>query len=270
MAHSLQEEVTCPICLEIFYCPILLSCDHIFCFHCMQRWVLEHRDLKSACPMCRGMTENPALEEWQIGALALLVRQHSSLLERALHLSKELLRFREDVTLEASSANPFLVLSDDLRKVQCGRMCRNPVEDPQRFTYLACVLGAPRFSSGCHYWEVQVGEAKEWTLGICRESVNRQRKRGFSPKHGFWSISLKVGAICTSSVPEARVPASPRLSHVGIFLDVDMEELKFFDVGDNALIYTHDHVSCLEPLRPFFCPELPGEGDFGASLKICS
>ncbi|XP_032714251.1 ret finger protein-like 4B [Lontra canadensis] len=270
MAQSLQEEVTCPVCLEIFFCPILLSCEHVFCFHCMQRWMLEHRDLKLTCPMCRGVTESPPLEEWQIRALSLLIRQHSGLLMKSLHVSKELLRFQEDMTLDGSTANPFLVLSDDLRSVWCGKICHNPVEDPQRFTYLTCVLGTPYFSSGCHYWEVEVGDGKEWTLGICKESVDRKRKGGFSVEHGFWLISLKAGTICTSSIPEIRIPASPKLSHIGIFLDVEMEELKFFDARDNALMYTYSCLSCLEPLRPFFCPELPREGDRGASLKICS
>lgn len=144
------------------------------------------------------------------------------------------------------------------------------MEDSQRFTYLTCVLGTPYFSSGCHYWEVEVGDGKEWTLGICKASVDRKRKGGFSVEHGFWLISLKAGTICTSSIPEIRIPASPKLSHVGIFLDVELEELKFFDARENALIYTYSCLSCLEPLRPFFCPELPREGDRGASLKICS
>uniref|UniRef100_A0A8C8WK60 RING-type domain-containing protein n=1 Tax=Panthera leo TaxID=9689 RepID=A0A8C8WK60_PANLE len=48
------EEVTCPVCLEIFLSPVLLPCAHIFCFHCVRRWMLEHRDLKLTCPVCRG------------------------------------------------------------------------------------------------------------------------------------------------------------------------------------------------------------------------
>lgn len=270
MAQSLQEEVTCPVCLEIFFCPILLSCEHVFCFHCVQTWMLECRDLKLTCPMCRRVTESPPLEEWQIGALSLLIRQHSGLLMKTLHVSKELLRFQEDLTLDASTASPFLVLSDDLRNVWCRKICCNPVEDPQRFTSLTCVLGTPRFSSGCHYWEVEVGDGKEWTLGICKESVDRKRKGSLSTEHGFWVISMKAGTICINAIPETRIPASPKLSHVGIFLDVEMKELKFFDVRDNALIHTHSRLSCLEPLRPFFCPELPTDGDRGASLQICS
>nr|XP_035954950.1 ret finger protein-like 4A [Halichoerus grypus] len=140
----------------------------------------EHRDLKLTCPMCREVTESPPLKEWQIGALSLLVRQHSGLLVKSLPMSKELLRFQEVMTLDASTANPFLVLSDDLGNVWCGKICHNPVEDPQRFTYLTRVLGTACFSSGCHYWEVKVWEGKEWTLGIWR-SQSTERGKVVSP-----------------------------------------------------------------------------------------
>lgn len=232
--------------------------------------MLEHRELKLSCPVCRGISDSNPLEEWQIGALSLLFAQHSALLEKSLHVSSEFQRFQEDMTLDPSTAHSFLILSDDLKSVRCGRICRNPMEHPQRFTYLACVLGTSCFSSGCHYWEVEVGKGQEWTLGICKESVDRKRKDGFFSKHGFWFISMKAGTIYTGSIPETRIPASPELSHVGIFLDVEMEEIKFFDVRGNALIYTHSHLSCVEPLRPFFCPELPRENECGTSLKICS
>ncbi|KAF6365174.1 ret finger protein like 4B [Rhinolophus ferrumequinum] len=270
MSMRLRDEATCPICLELFSRPISLSCVHTFCYNCMQMWLLESKDLKLTCPICREVTDKPPIEEWQIKTLTLLTAQHSFLLEQNLHLNDEFLKFWEDMTLDAATANSYLVLSDDLRKVQCGKICHNLMEDSQRFTYVACVLGTLCFSSGCHYWEVEVEEGKEWALGVCKESVDRKRKSGFSSEHGFWIISMKAGALYFSSIPETRIPANRGLSHIGIFLDVEMEEIKFFDVRNDALIYIHRNFSCLEPLRPFFCPELPGESDSGGALSICS
>ncbi|XP_058422408.1 ret finger protein-like 4B [Diceros bicornis minor] len=269
MARSLQEVATCPICLEFFYKPFSLSCMHTFCFDCIKNWRLERKNQKLICPMCRQVNKKGLLEQWQIRGLTLLVQQHSSLLELSLHMSEEFLRFQKDVTLDAVTANSHLVVSDDLKHVWCGKICHNPMIDPQRFTYLPCILGTPCFSSGRHYWEVEVGEGKEWALGVCKESVDRKRKSGFSSEHGFWIISMNAGAIYASSIPETRIPASSGLNRVGIFLDVEMEEIKFFDVRNDALIYVHSPLTCLEPLRPFFCPESPGEGDRGAPLSIC-
>ncbi|EQB78435.1 ret finger protein-like 4B-like protein [Camelus ferus] len=151
----------------------------------------------------------------------------------------------------------------------CGKFCQNLKEGPQRFAYQPCVLGTPCFFSGSHYWEAEVGEGKEWALGVCKKSIKRKRKSSFSSEHGFCIISMKAGTIYTGSILETRIPASPGLSQVGIFLDTELEEIKFFDVRNDALIYIYSSFSCLEPLCPFFCPELPGEGGSGAPLIIC-
>ncbi|XP_029797508.1 ret finger protein-like 4B [Suricata suricatta] len=270
MALSLQEELTCPVCLEISLTPVSLSCTHIFCFPCVHRWMLEDWERKVTCPVCREESDRTPAEDLIIGGISLLFTQHPALLKKSLHVSSELLRFWEDMTLDPSTAHSFPILSEDLRSVRCGNVCHNPLEDPERFAYLACVLGTQCFSSGRHYWEVEVGKGEEWTLGICKQSVDQKRKDGFTSEKGFWFISKKAETIYTGSNPETSLPASPELRHVGIFLDVEMEEVKFFDVQGNALIYTHSHLSCVEPLRPFFCPELPREGDSGASMKICS
>ncbi|KAM9666470.1 ret finger protein-like 4B [Trichechus inunguis] len=270
MAKSLKAEATCPVCLDFFSKPFSLSCAHTFCCDCIQTWIREREEPILICPMCRRMHERSLLEEWQMIALIFLIKQHGPLLEQRLHLSDRLLRCREDMTLDAATASSLLVLSSDLRSVQCGKICNNPVEDPNRFTYMTCVLGTPCFSTGRHYWEVEVEEGKEWTLGVCKESVDRKVKGSLSTEHGFWIISMKAGAIYSNSFPQIRISASPSLHHVGIFLDIEMEEVKFFDVRNDALIYTHEELSRSEPLRPFFCPEQPGEGDSGAPLRICA
>lgn len=102
-----------------------------------------------------------------------------------------------------------------------------------------------------------------------KESVDRKKKSDFSSEHGFWVISMKAGTTYTCSVPEIRIPASPRLSWVGVFLDIELEEIKFFDISHDAFIYINSNISCLEPLCPFFCPELPREGGNAAVLTIC-
>ncbi|KAM5327782.1 ret finger protein-like 4B [Glossophaga mutica] len=268
MFASLRDEAICSICLELFTCPISLSCMHMFCYDCMQRWLQQMKDLTLICPVCRGVNEKPPSEEWQVSVLSFVIKQHRFLLDQTLCVTEKFLKFQEDMTLDTVTANSRLVLSEDLRKVHCGKICRKSMGDPQRFDAMACVLGTPCFSSGRHYWEVEVEEGKEWALGVCKESVDR-KKSSFSSEHGFWTISMKAGAIYSSSVPNTRIPANPGLSRVGIFLDVELEEIKFFDVRNDALIYICNEVSS-EPLRPFFCVGLPGEEDSGGSLSICS
>uniref|UniRef100_A0A8C3HVF6 RING-type E3 ubiquitin transferase n=1 Tax=Chrysemys picta bellii TaxID=8478 RepID=A0A8C3HVF6_CHRPI len=49
---SLQEEATCPVCLEYFTEPVILECGHNFCRACIsQCW--EGSDTAASCPQCR-------------------------------------------------------------------------------------------------------------------------------------------------------------------------------------------------------------------------
>ncbi|XP_044838456.1 E3 ubiquitin-protein ligase TRIM41-like [Mauremys mutica] len=50
--ESLQEEATCPVCLEYFTEPVTLECGHNFCRACIaQCW--EGSNTAASCPQCR-------------------------------------------------------------------------------------------------------------------------------------------------------------------------------------------------------------------------
>ncbi|XP_044839258.1 E3 ubiquitin-protein ligase TRIM39-like isoform X2 [Mauremys mutica] len=50
--ESLQEEATCPICLEYFKDPVTIDCGHNFCGACIaQCWEGSNTDI--SCPQCR-------------------------------------------------------------------------------------------------------------------------------------------------------------------------------------------------------------------------
>ncbi|XP_076119277.1 zinc-binding protein A33-like [Alosa pseudoharengus] len=51
MASSLEEDLTCPVCTDIFKDPVILSCNHNVCKECLQNcW--ESKETKE-CPVCR-------------------------------------------------------------------------------------------------------------------------------------------------------------------------------------------------------------------------
>ncbi|XP_062391301.1 zinc-binding protein A33-like [Sardina pilchardus] len=51
MASKLQEEISCPVCTEIYKDPVLLTCSHSFCKVCLQRF-WETKPSRE-CPVCR-------------------------------------------------------------------------------------------------------------------------------------------------------------------------------------------------------------------------
>ncbi|XP_067442137.1 E3 ubiquitin-protein ligase TRIM35-like [Thunnus thynnus] len=51
MSSRLEEDLSCPICQDIFKDPVVLSCSHSFCKDCLQRW-WEQKPMKE-CPVCK-------------------------------------------------------------------------------------------------------------------------------------------------------------------------------------------------------------------------
>ncbi|XP_061582596.1 E3 ubiquitin-protein ligase TRIM35-like [Cololabis saira] len=51
MASSSEENLSCPVCQDIFKDPVLLSCSHSFCRACIQSWWAEKET--RPCPCCQ-------------------------------------------------------------------------------------------------------------------------------------------------------------------------------------------------------------------------
>ncbi|XP_074073925.1 erythroid membrane-associated protein isoform X4 [Macrotis lagotis] len=175
-----------------------------------------------------------------------------------------------DVTLDPDTAHPKLFLSEDLRSVKLGDKRQDVPDNPQRFDFVVSVLGFPSFTSGCHYWEVCVGNKTKWILGVCSESVSRKGKITASPSNGHWLLRqsrVNEYEALTSPQTSFRLKESPR--RVGIFLDYEAGFVSFYNATNKSHIYTFIHAFS-GPLRPFFEPCLQDEGKNVAPLIICS
>ncbi|KAI7803512.1 putative E3 ubiquitin-protein ligase TRIM39 [Triplophysa rosa] len=49
---ALEDELSCPVCCEIFSDPVVLKCSHSFCRLCLQRF-WNKKSVKRECPVCR-------------------------------------------------------------------------------------------------------------------------------------------------------------------------------------------------------------------------
>uniref|UniRef100_A0A2K6EAM9 RING-type E3 ubiquitin transferase n=1 Tax=Macaca nemestrina TaxID=9545 RepID=A0A2K6EAM9_MACNE len=135
------------------------------------------------------------------------------------------------VILDPDMANAILLVSEDQRSVQPAEEPHDLPDDPARFEWRYCVLGR-------HYWEVEVGDRKEWHIGVC--SKNMERKKGWvkmTPENGYWTMGLTDGN---------------KYQKVGIFLDYETGEISFYNATDGSHIYTFLHASFSEPLYPVF------------------
>ncbi|XP_039357981.1 butyrophilin subfamily 1 member A1-like isoform X2 [Mauremys reevesii] len=173
-----------------------------------------------------------------------------------------------DVTLDPDTANPWLDLSKDQKRVRHGDKRQDLPNNPERFDYCYCVLGAEGFAGGRHYWEVEVEDKPEWDLGVCRESVSRKGTVTLSPGNGYWVMRLWQGEYKAFTSPLTPIPMSVRPSRVGIFLDYEAGEVSFYNVTDRSHLFTFTDTFS-GTLRPYFNPGFRAGGTNAAPLIIC-
>uniref|UniRef100_A0A8C4XDA0 B30.2/SPRY domain-containing protein n=1 Tax=Erpetoichthys calabaricus TaxID=27687 RepID=A0A8C4XDA0_ERPCA len=178
-------------------------------------------------------------------------------------------RMRADVTFDPETANPYLIVSEDGKEVRHTDTRQRVTDNPKRFDCCVNVLAREGFTSGRHYWEVEVGGKTKWTLGVARESVNRKGDITLSPDDGFWTVWLRneneYKALHDSSVI---LPLRVKPQTVGVFLDYDEGQVSFYNAQSRSHLYTFTD-SFTEPLYPYFSPEPNDGGKNAAPLVIC-
>uniref|UniRef100_A0A8C3SE41 B30.2/SPRY domain-containing protein n=1 Tax=Chelydra serpentina TaxID=8475 RepID=A0A8C3SE41_CHESE len=130
--------------------------------------------------------------------------------------------FPMDVTLDPATAHPLLVLSVDRKRVRCGKTRQDLPKNPERFDVSTAVLGSEGFTSGRHYWEVEVevGPEKHWAIGVARDSVRRKGTISLIPLLGIWILaSQKISQV---------LEKGPR--KIGVYLDYASGEVRFYNV----------------------------------------
>lgn len=148
--------------------------------------------------------------------------------------------YTEDVTLNPVTAYPFLILSEDRKQVKRGEKLQFYRNSPHRFDVWSCVLAKEGFSSGRHYWEVCVGENKDWKLGVVCESAQRKGLFDMCPANGYYAIwwsSSQLRAL--TAPPLTKVKGHhPKLRQVGVFVDVEEGQVSFYNVKSGSEIYS--------------------------------
>ncbi|XP_044839852.1 butyrophilin subfamily 1 member A1-like isoform X1 [Mauremys mutica] len=173
-----------------------------------------------------------------------------------------------DVTLAPDTANSWLLLSEDRKRVRLGDKCQDLPNNPERFDPCSCVLGTEGFAGGKRYWEVEVGDKTRWTLGVCRESVRRKGEFTLTPGNGYWVVWLRGGRYKALTSPATPLPVNVRPSRVGIFLDYEAGEVSFYSVTDRCHLFTFTGTFSGK-LCPYFSPCNNAGGTNAAPLIIC-
>ncbi|XP_061078463.1 E3 ubiquitin-protein ligase TRIM35-like [Conger conger] len=155
------------------------------------------------------------------------------------------------VTLDPNTAHPDLSLSEDLTSVRYSDEGQQVPDNPERFDGWYWVLGSEGFSSGRHYWDVEVGGGN-WWVGVVKESISRKGDMNMNSTGGVWSIyKYESGKYTALTSPSTALTVQRELQRVRVQLDWDRGQVSFSDPSNNTPLYTFKH-SFTERLFPFF------------------
>uniref|UniRef100_UPI00398E4831 butyrophilin subfamily 1 member A1-like n=1 Tax=Pristiophorus japonicus TaxID=55135 RepID=UPI00398E4831 len=160
------------------------------------------------------------------------------------------------LTLDADTANPWLVLSEGWTSVSDSNAHQQVADNGERFLVSHCVLAAAGFASGRHYWEVEVGRKAAWDLGLAAEFASRRGKVGGGPGAGHWCLSHPSETeYQAADTPPMALVLGESPAAVGVYLDYERGWVAFFDPARRLHLYTFV-AQFSERLYPMFCPGL--------------
>ncbi|XP_048014034.1 nuclear factor 7, ovary-like [Megalobrama amblycephala] len=149
------------------------------------------------------------------------------------------------VILDPNTANPCLILSDDLTSVRKSGNDQPVPDNPERFDHYPCVLGSEGFNSGTHCWDIEVKESSWWELGVTTASNKRKGDDFF--KTDVWSVGYNSTGLSSGSGFHVK----QNLDHVRVSLDYDGGTVSFSDPVTNTHLHTFT-TTFTDTLFPFF------------------
>ncbi|XP_040212149.1 E3 ubiquitin/ISG15 ligase TRIM25-like [Rana temporaria] len=214
---------------------------------------IEHQDM-----------EEPKICELDDFLISLTL--HRSLTDLITHIKSKNEFHVANVLLDEKTAHESLVLSADLKMASVS----DPEEDPpdpeedtldleERFYEYCQVLSIESFSSGRHYWEVEIGDNDVWDIGVCYPTIDRGPDGDIGRNNKSWCIDLsdnELAAVHNSDF-ESLNHESP-LQKVGVYLDYEAGHLSFYQLSD-PIRHLHTFTTTFtEPLHAAF--HLDGNG----------
>ncbi|XP_064871706.1 NACHT, LRR and PYD domains-containing protein 12-like [Oncorhynchus nerka] len=161
-----------------------------------------------------------------------------------------------DLTLDPNTVNRLLFLSEENRKVTCGRKKQPYPDHPERFEVCRQVLCREGLTGRC-YWEV------EWSggwpvIGVTYKGINRRgggKDCGLGWNDKSWSLfcsdnSYTARHNCNTTLIDVPSSGSHR---VGVYLDWPAGTLSFYRVSSDSLTHLNTfYTTFTEPLYSGF------------------
>ncbi|XP_058868325.1 erythroid membrane-associated protein-like [Acipenser ruthenus] len=162
------------------------------------------------------------------------------------------------VTLDPDTASPCLAVSEDGSRVRFTG--EGSAEWPS-------VLGREGFTSGGHYWEVEVGEKGYWVLGVSTHPHEKSIPQ--KPGEGYWLVRLVKGKTCkaVSQSVDQTLNVEKMCKMWGVYLDHGGGRLSFYNAETRFHIHTLEG-SFPGQVYPIFSPGSHDKGPLIINTKV--
>ncbi|XP_068099189.1 E3 ubiquitin/ISG15 ligase TRIM25-like [Hyperolius riggenbachi] len=159
-----------------------------------------------------------------------------------------------DIVLDMRTAGQSMMVSKDLKTVtmEDGTAMFYPFH-PMRFVNNQ-ILSKTQFSSGKHYWQVEVGRKGNWRIGVAYSTIGRSGNLcSIGSNNKSWVLrksNNKCGVMHNDE--EKNYSFTFSSENFGIYLDYEAGQLSFYELGDAVKhLYTFT-ATFAEPLHAAF------------------
>ncbi|XP_063791247.1 E3 ubiquitin/ISG15 ligase TRIM25-like [Pseudophryne corroboree] len=135
--------------------------------------------------------------------------------------------------LDVTTAGDNIQISGDRKTATRSHIKQNHPVPPERFQ---CdqVISSSRFSSGRHYWEVDVSKSVRWRVGMCYPSLDRRGQQsaiGYNNKS--WCVyRYNNQYLVIHDIKWIRLPDNIPCDRVRVYLDYEAGQLSFYSLCD--------------------------------------
>ncbi|XP_068111116.1 E3 ubiquitin-protein ligase TRIM11-like [Hyperolius riggenbachi] len=139
-----------------------------------------------------------------------------------------------DILLDVNTGYKRLHVSDDRKTASWSDIKQKRPERPERFQDYPQVLSSRSFSSGRHYWEVDVGGSESWAVGMCYPSIERNGEQSVIGRNNkSWGL-YREGDQCSVAHDRKgmKLPDKIPSDRVRIYLDYEAGQISFYALCD--------------------------------------
>ncbi|OCT90950.1 hypothetical protein XELAEV_18019568mg [Xenopus laevis] len=158
-----------------------------------------------------------------------------------------------DLLLDINTAGDHVSVSGDRKSASYSRTDQRRPQTPERFQ-VPQALSTRGFSSGQHYWEVEVSELGYWRLGVTYSNVERGGGQSWIGNNNMSWCLYRWGSsyLVIHDRNETKLPHGPSCRRIRISLDYEAGRLSFYELSE-PIRHLHTFTATFtEPLHAAF------------------